>query len=276
MGSDFTVIAFLKLVMGDRIHYITDGNSRHPPILWLHGFLGSCREFEPVIDRLKSEFYCIRIDLPGHGKTQWSGDYSMERTAHAIAQFIDEQQLSKINLVGYSMGGRLALHLALNFPEKFPIAILESASPGLKTASERHTRYQQDLILADRLEMDFSRFLRMWYDQPLFASFTQQKNFEAILAQRSQNNPTELAKALRGMSTGKQPSGWLDLPIHRNPLLLLVGAIDRKFVAINQAMVNLTPTAQLQIIPDAGHVVHVEQPISVANRIAAFLHAVRS
>ncbi|MGB3557953.1 MAG: 2-succinyl-6-hydroxy-2,4-cyclohexadiene-1-carboxylate synthase [Geitlerinemataceae cyanobacterium] len=260
--------------MSDRFHYITDGNPRKSPLLWLHGFMGSCREFEPAIDLLKSEFYCIRIDLPGHGKTKWSGNYSMERTARAIVQFVDEQQLSAIDLVGYSMGGRIALHLALNFPEKFPVAILESASPGLKTVSERQSRSQQDADLADRLEMDFPQFLKMWYDRPLFASFAQQKNFDKILVQRWQNSPTELAKALRGLSTGEQPSGWQNLPLHRHPLLLLAGEFDRKFIAINQAMSELLPTAQLQIIPDAGHVVHVEQPIAFANRIAAFLSSI--
>jgi 2-succinyl-6-hydroxy-2,4-cyclohexadiene-1-carboxylate synthase len=258
--------------MGDRIHFITDGHPSRPPLLWLHGFLGSCQDFEPVVSRLKSEFYCIRIDLPGHGQTRWAGDYSMERTARAIAQFLSDQHRSRVNVVGYSMGGRLALHLALNFPEQFPTAIIVSASPGLETATEQHTRQQQDAALAQRLETDFHQFLTDWYDQPLFAACKQQDGFAAMFAQRLQNHPAELAKALRDMGTGRQPSGWSQLPTHRQPLLLVVGARDRKFVDINQTMATLVPTAQLQIIPDSGHMVHVEQPTAVADCIVTFLH----
>lgn len=260
-----------KTSMGDRIHFLTDGNSSQPSILWLHGFLGRCQEFEPVVQQFQSEFYCIRIDLPGHGQTQWVGDYSIDRTAQAIVQLVTDLSLSSSIIAGYSMGGRIALHLALNFPELFPIAIVASASPGLQTTAEQQARWQQDVALADRLEANYPQFLRDWYEQSLFASFKQHPSFDAIFQQRSQQQPAELAKCLRGMSTGRQPSGWAQLATHRHPLLLLVGDGDRKFVTINQAMASLTPTAQLHIIPDSGHVIQVEQPDAMAKQIAAFL-----
>jgi 2-succinyl-6-hydroxy-2,4-cyclohexadiene-1-carboxylate synthase len=256
--------------MGDRLHAVFDGNPNCPPLLFLHGFLGSCREFEPIMAQLTPEFYCLRVDLPGHGQTRWPGEYAMERTARAIGQFLTEHQIQQANLVGYSMGGRLALYLALNFPEQFPMVVIESASPGLKTAAERHARLQHDLALADRLEADFPQFLAEWYAQPLFASLKCHDSFAQILKQRSQNSPAELAKSLRGMSTGRQPSLWQRLAGHRHPLLLVVGERDRKFVAINQAMAMLGATIQLDIIPQSGHVVHLEQPTAFAERIAAF------
>lgn len=259
--------------MGDRIHHLTDGKAMQPPILWLHGFLGSCQEFEPIVRQLQSEFYCIRIDLPGHGQTQWNGSYSIERTAQAIVQFVTELSLPATAIVGYSMGGRIALHLALNFPELFPIAIVVSGSPGLQTATERQVRWQQDVVLADRLQANYPQFLKAWYDQPLFTSFKQHPNFDAIFQQRLQQHPAELAKCLRDLSTGKQPSGWAHLATHHRPLLLLAGESDRKFVTLNQAMADLAPAAQLQIIPDSGHVIQVEQPWVMAEWIAGFLRA---
>ncbi|OLP19190.1 2-succinyl-6-hydroxy-2,4-cyclohexadiene-1-carboxylate synthase [Leptolyngbya sp. 'hensonii'] len=253
------------------IHCITDGHPDSPPLLLLHGFLGSSREFEPLLPHLTPEFYCIRVDLPGHGQTCWFEDYSMQRIARAIVQLLCDRQINQTALLGYSMGGRLALYLALNFPEQFPTGVIESASPGLQTAAEQQARLQQDLVLADWLEADFPQFLAEWYAQPLFASLKRHPSFPQVLEQRLQNHPSELAKSLRGMSLGRQPNLWPQLAAHPHPLLLVVGEYDRKFVALNQAMADLAPMTQLAIVPHSGHAVHVEQPTAFAHCVVPFL-----
>lgn len=258
--------------MNESLHTITIGDPKQPAILWLHGFLGSCHEFDGIMPYVQSDFYHICMDLPGHGLTHWSGEYTFERTAQAIVQWLTDQGITQTHLVGYSMGGRLALYLALHFPALFPKVVIESASPGLQTASEQQARLQQDCELADRLMQDFPQFLTKWYDQPLFASLKQHSQFSHTLQQRRQNDPIELARALRGMSTGGQPNLWLQLPQHRHPMLLIVGEHDRKFVALNQAMAALTPAAQLEIIPESGHVVHLEQPIAYVNSMMKFFN----
>ncbi|MBW4474865.1 MAG: 2-succinyl-6-hydroxy-2,4-cyclohexadiene-1-carboxylate synthase [Stenomitos rutilans HA7619-LM2] len=250
------------------------GRRDRPTILFLHGFMGNHADFDTAIAHLASHFCCITVDLPGHGQTIVEGDaelYTLPQTAKAIVTWLDQLQISHCFLVGYSMGGRLALYLALHFPQRFPKVVLESASPGLKTDAERTARLEHDRSLADQLEADFPSFLSHWYSQPLFQALRHQPAFDQLQARRSQNNPLELAKALRFFSTGLQPSLWEWLPHHTQSLLLLVGASDRKFCATNQAMANDCPMAQLRIVPMCGHVIHLEQPHAFATSVQAFL-----
>lgn len=233
--------------------------------------MGSGEDFDRVVPMLIDQFCCLTIDLPGHGRTSFNSDYTMRNTASAIVTLLDDLEIAQTHLIGYSMGGRLALYLALNFPNRFPKAILESASPGLKTEAEQLARIEHDRQLAARLEADFPRFLQDWYEQPLFESLKQHSTFQTMIAKRSRNNPSELAKSLLQMSTGMQPNLWQKLEQHQNPLLLIVGECDRKFVAINQEMSTLCKTVRLAIVPDAGHNVHIENSNAYAHQIKTFL-----
>lgn len=215
--------------------------------------------------------------MPGHGNTQGTGgedSYAIAPTATAIVDLLDHLNIPQVYLVGYSMGGRLALYLALHYCDRFPKVLLESASPGLRTEAERVARRDHDFQLAKRLEADFPQFLADWYDQPLFQSLKHHPNFENMLQKRLMNNPMELAKSLRAMSTGMQPSLWKKLKHHQKPMLLIVGARDRKFITINQEMVLLDtaipPLRSLQIAPNTGHNVHLENPGFVASCIEHF------
>lgn len=258
--------------LSNQIHFTIRGDKRQPILLLLHGFLGSCEDFDAIVPQLSDQFCCLSIDLPGHGQTQVSEEnYTMSNTAELIIHLLDRFNISQCYLIGYSMGGRLALYLALQFPDRFPKTVLESASPGLKTESERLARKQHDARLADRLESDFPAFLADWYEQPMFRSFQQHPNFEQLIQQRLKNRPSELAKSLHYLGTGEQPSLWNRLKIHQNPLLLLVGERDRKFVSINQEMANNCKAAQLKIIPNAGHNIHAEDPQIFANCVRKFL-----
>ena len=136
-----------------RFHYCFSGNSNRPLILFLHGFMGNSHEFERAISMLNNDFYCLNIDLPGHGKTQVLDDdcYSMAKTAQELISLLDELKVKQCFLVGYSMGGRLALYLTLNFPLYFDKVILESASPGLSTEEERLERVKRDEQIARKL-----------------------------------------------------------------------------------------------------------------------------
>lgn len=260
--------------MGYQFHYVSHGSRELPVVLFLHGFLGSSADFETAIAHLANQFCCLAVDLPGHGNTVVNGGddlYTMPQTARAIVSWLDALQLSRCFLVGYSMGGRLALYLALHFPQRFPRAVLESASPGLRTEAERTARLQHDRNLAEQLEADFPSFLTNWYSQPLFHTLRYHAAFSAISQQRSRNRPSELAKALRFLSTGLQPSLWEPLQKHTQPLLLLVGEDDRKFCTLNQAMADRCPTAQLHVILDCGHAIHLENADAFAQSVQRFL-----
>jgi 2-succinyl-6-hydroxy-2,4-cyclohexadiene-1-carboxylate synthase len=249
--------------------YSLGGQPDRPSILFLHGFMGDRHDFAAITSHLIDQYQCLLIDLPGHGKTRVreESEYGMVLTARAIVGALDQLHISQCFLVGYSMGGRLALYLTVHFPERFIGTVLESASPGLKTEEERRQRVQQDWQLATELETtDFTEFLTNWYEQPLFASMARPltaiseraPRFEQMLARRRQHQPPELAKSLRNLGTGSQPSLWAKLAQNQVPLLLLVGGLDQKFVQINQQMQAIGSSTQLQIIEGCGHNVHFE------------------
>jgi 2-succinyl-6-hydroxy-2,4-cyclohexadiene-1-carboxylate synthase len=188
----------------------------------------------------------------------------MECVIADLAAVFDQCRLDAAHLLGYSMGGRVALHFAAAYPERVRSLVLESASPGLADPAERRARIDSDEALAQRLEREgLAAFVDDWARLPLFAS--QERLPESIRAdlraQRMQNNVHGLANTLRGLGTGVQSPLWDRLADVKTPTLLVVGALDAKFVAINRAMAKTMPRAHLAIVPDAGHTVHLEQPV---------------
>lgn len=256
-----------------RFYYCFSGNSNLPLILFLHGFMGNSYEFNQATSLLINDFHCLKIDLPGHGKTQVLNDdcYTMAKTAEGLINLLDELKIKQCFLVGYSMGGRLALYLTLHFPQYFYKVILESASPGLSTEEERLERVKRDEQIARKLERsfvkdDFKEFLNNWYSQPIFGNIKNHPQFKSMIENRLQNNPIELAKSLRLMGTGVQPSLWEKLAENKVPLLLLMGEKDKKFVDINTKMAQVDRLCELKIIENASHNIHLENtPVFVEN-----------
>ena len=265
--------------------YRLDGDLSRPAILFLHGFMGDRFEFETAIATLSKQFYCVAIDLPAHGQTQvhdqiLSQDhyYTIQSIADLVIKFLDFLHVKPCFLVGYSMGGRLALYLIIYYPQYFVKVMLESASAGLRTAKERGDRLAKDQQLATDLEnlenanfnSNFKLFLDNWYRQLIFANLRSHPNFPQMLGQRLNNSPVKLAKSLRNLSIGLQPSLWEKLPRNKIPLLLVVGELDRKFVNINQQMEQLCKSSKLEIIPNCGHNVHFENPDLFIQKLEAF------
>ncbi|MEG3895880.1 MULTISPECIES: 2-succinyl-6-hydroxy-2,4-cyclohexadiene-1-carboxylate synthase [unclassified Microcoleus] len=245
-----------------QFHYSLTGHKNQPIILLLHGFTCDCQDFNPIISLLSKSYCCLAVDLPGHGETIVIGDescYNMPNTAQALIELLNDLQIDKCLLLGYSMGGRLALYMTLHFPERFEKVVLESASPGLKTEKERARRLQADSQIAQNLEnSNIKDFLLNWYDRPLFKSLKNSPNFDKLIETRLANNPLELAKSLRNIGTGNQPSLWEKLPQNQIPILLLAGEYDDKFTTINTEIASLCPASSLEIVPKAGHNIHLE------------------
>ncbi|MCL4834580.1 MAG: alpha/beta fold hydrolase, partial [Caldilineaceae bacterium] len=172
--------------------------------------------------------------------------------------------------------GRLALYFALHYPEKVTSLILESASPGLATPEERAARTASDNALAMRIEREgIPAFVAFWEALPLWRS---QARLPASVQQwlheqRLGNSPTGLAHSLRGMGSGVQPSLWERLGELDMPVLLLAGEEDEKFVAINRQMAQRIPHARLEIVPRAGHTLHLEQPAVFQRAVCSFLRS---
>lgn len=267
-----------RTVAANGLSYRLDICGSGPPLLLLHGFTGNGRNWWPHLPAWAAVFTVITADLLGHGATAVPPApqrYHMEKAAADLVAIIEQITCPPVHLLGYSMGGRLALYLAHRYPHHVNKLILESASPGLKTAAERVERQQRDDALADFIEHEgVVAFVKRWEQLPLWESQKQVETAvrQTLRQQRLQNNPTGLAHSLRGMGTGVQPSLWPHLAQITTPTLLLCGELDSKFVAINQEMVTDMPQAQLAIVPQAGHTVHLERPLLFQQQCYHFLH----
>ncbi len=258
--------------------YCAEGDPNHPTILFLHGFMGNRFEFKQAIAILSKQFYCVAIDLLGHGQTtainqraDQDDSYTIQSSANFVIKFLDLLRIDCCFLVGYSMGGRLALYLTIHFPQYFHRVVLESASAGLSSADARSDRLAKDMQMATNLETgDFRLFLDNWYQQPIFANLRSHPHFAQMLEQRLNNSPSQLAKSLRNLSTGKQPSLWEKLSRNEIPLLLISGELDSKFVQINRQMQQLCRNSQLEVIPSCGHNIHFENPNLFIEKIKTF------
>ena len=256
-----------------QFNYVLFGDRKQPIILFLHGFMGRGDDFLEIINLISGQFCCLVIDLPGHGKTEvkYEHDYRMPNVAQAIINLLEKLRIKQCFLVGYSMGGRIALYLTIYFSQYFKRVILESTSPGLATKLERDRRIKEDLKLAEQLEsQEYFLFLEQWYSNNLFASFTQHPNYPQAIAKKLNNNPLKLAKSLRNIGTGVQPSLWHKLSANKIPLLLVVGKLDKKFFLINQKIISLCCKSNLNLVKDSGHNVHFEQPLEFVNLIKYF------
>ncbi len=246
-------------------HFTLTGDSLLPPLLLLHGWMGNCDDYLEIIEVLKSRFYCIAIDLPGHGKTEVVGGdigYGFIHTATGIIQLLDSLNIARCAMAGYSFGGRLALYLALEFPDRFDKVILESTSPGLATEIDRQARVIQDWQIIDRLETDnFIDFVRYWYRQPIFIGIEKHPNFDELVQHRiDTNQSSNLIKSVEYAGLGMQPYLGNRLKLHTQPISLIVGALDRKFVDINQQLARTCPITTLKIVPNCSHNIHFQQP----------------
>jgi 2-succinyl-6-hydroxy-2,4-cyclohexadiene-1-carboxylate synthase len=257
--------------------YTASGDPHNPAILFLHGFMGSGANWADLILALDERFYCVAPDLPGHGSSLGLPPeaYTLEGAARTLLDLLDSLGAGRPMIAGYSMGGRLALYLALRHPEGCSALFLESTSPGIEDAVEREARRRSDEEKAARLESgDLASFLREWYRQPLFESLAlRQVLLRETIEARMRNDPGELAKSLRGMGTGSQPSLWGELAELEAPALAVAGELDKKYAAISTRMASITPRIRAAIVPGAGHNVRLETPETYCALLTHFLDA---
>ncbi|MGN6190426.1 MAG: 2-succinyl-6-hydroxy-2,4-cyclohexadiene-1-carboxylate synthase [Conexibacter sp.] len=230
-------------------------------IVLLHGFTQTGRSWEPTIAALGERYRALAPDLRGHGAA------ADRRPVDFAAVHADVLALApeRFALAGYSMGGRIALSLALSAAGRDRVSrlTLVGASPGLADP-ERRSRRRDDDALADRIEGEgIEAFASQWSSLPLFAD-QPPAVAEAAHAMRLAQSPAGLAAALRGLGTGAMEPLWERLPSLAIPVTLIVGERDAKFRAIAERMAELLPDATLHVVPRAGHAVQLERPDAVA------------
>ena len=248
-----------------------------PPLLLLHGFTGSSDTWTSLRTALGDTYSTLAVDLPGHGASTAPSDpgrYALDRTADDLLQVLDRFDIARVVVLGYSLGGRVALRFALAHSDRVAAVVLESASPGIADPAERAARVASDAALADRIERDgVATFVDTWERLPLWASqlALPPATRGQLRAQRLTNDARGLANSLRGAGAGVDPPVLDALVRLAVPTLLVAGALDAKYVAAGRVIASVIPGAELAIVPEAGHAVHLERPDAFAALVRDFL-----
>jgi len=241
------------------------GKPGMPWLVFLHGFSGDCREWQTVGASL-SDYPRLYLDLPGHGASASIGVADF----HAVNALLEKTLLSynilSYWLVGYSLGGRIAMFHACQRPTGLCGLIVEGGHPGLQTTAGRDARRQSDWRWSERFRhQPLEEVFADWYQQPVFASLTDARRRE-LIALRSQNSGARLADMLEATSLAVQPDLRADLRASSIPFYYLYGERDDKFAAIAREL-----HADCHAIPHAGHNAHRENPAAVAASLAQIL-----
>ncbi|WP_226670281.1 2-succinyl-6-hydroxy-2,4-cyclohexadiene-1-carboxylate synthase [Metabacillus litoralis] len=255
---------------------VTTNNEDADTLVLLHGFTGSTKSWIEVVKEFPS-YNILLIDIIGHGETESpldSSRYTMKEVVEDIVTILDNLHLDRVYMLGYSMGGRLALSFATAYPKRVKRLILESSSPGIDDSVLREDRKHADQKLAEEItRKGIVEFVNKWENIPLFLS---QKRLpaekrERIRKQRLKNSPVGLSNSLMGMGTGTQPSLWTKLSCLKIPVLILCGEQDKKFCEIAKKMQNLLENSIIKEINSTGHAIHVEQPHFFGKIVNEFL-----
>lgn len=253
-----------------------------PPLVFLHGFLGTKADWVALMPALSQHFHCICIDLPGHGEHQqaWPTLANNQDTplngftlcVSAIVASMDNLGIDKFHLYGYSLGGRIALHLAQTHPNRLHSLQLESCHPGLEQAKEKKARLQNDTLWADRLmRQQADEFLNLWYQQAVFADMDAKARKELVKFRANALNlhPKQvLQQVYLATSLGNQQPLW-DVPAQLAcPCHFFVGEYDSKFLALAEQWQSRAPI-KLRVVKQAGHNVHHAAPSAL---IASLIH----
>ncbi len=234
------------------------------PLTLAHGFTQNAAAWGPLLDDLAGDRPVVAVDLPGHGgsshiHTDLWGAATMVAATGGTGDYL-----------GYSLGGRVCLHLALAQPHTVRHLVLVGATAGIADPAARAARRATDEALADRLATEpLEQFLTWWLAQPLFRTLTPDG---ATMAARLTNRPMGLATSLRSCGTGTQEPLWDRLHTLTMPVLLIAGVLDVRFTVAALAMARaIGPSATVALVPGAGHASHLERAAYVGALVRSFL-----
>jgi 2-succinyl-6-hydroxy-2,4-cyclohexadiene-1-carboxylate synthase len=258
-----------------RLSYFVTGEGT--PVTLLHGFTQNGRSWLEVISRMPAGYQWIVPDLRGHGETRTRPEApcSMGACTEDLEMLWDHLGIEKTHLAGYSMGGRLALHVAATRPERINSLLTIGAHAGLDDDA-REGRRRGDEALAERIEKDgLEAFVKHWSSLPLFAGL--ERRGPAFLAQthaeRMTNHVAGLACSLRGMGAGVMEPLWRELAQVTFPCTFVAGQLDHGYVSSARRLATTVANGRVEVVPRAGHTVHQERPDAFAHLLAAHLAA---
>ncbi len=256
-----------------RLNYFVTGEGT--PVTLLHGFTQSGRTWHEVIAAMPAGRRWVVPDLRGHGLTRMAPEApcTMDACTADLVMLWDDLGIERTHLVGYSMGGRLALHIAAKRPERILSLLTIGAHAGLDEEA-RQGRRMGDEALARRIEQEgLEPFVNYWGSLPLFAGLERRgPSFVAQLrAERMSNTVAGLAASLRGMGAGVMEPLWSDLARTAVPCTFVAGQLDHGYVASARRLAASVPNGRVEVVLRAGHAVHQERPEAFARVLSTHL-----
>jgi len=261
-----------------RLNYYETGEGA--PVTLLHGFTQSGRSWQEVIGKMPPGWRWIAPDLRGHGETRVKAGAACTMDACTADLDLLWQTLGveRTHLVGYSMGGRLALHVAARRPERLLSLLTIGAHGGLEEDA-REGRRQGDDAMAKRIETDgLEAFVKYWTALPRFEGIERRgPSFVAqVRAERMGNTVPGLAASLRGMGAGAMEPLWDQLSGLSIPCTFVAGQLDHGYVASARRLAQVVPGSRVEVVPRSGHTVHQERPEAFARILLNHLEAASS
>ena len=269
----------MRLTVNGVAYHVEKQGSGPAVLFLLHGFTGSSATWTPHLVALQA-FTTVRVDFLGHGRSDAPADvrrYGMEACVDDLLAIQDHLGIRRCAVVGYSMGGRVAMRVALQAPERLWALVLESASPGIADPADRRARVRQDAKLAAQIRKDgVAAFADYWQStvpvrQPIAVAGIDPAGTAKINAC---NIPRTVLPIVCRVSAPVMQEPVLErLRGLHVPVLLLAGALDDKYCGLANDMAALLPCSRVRIVPDAGHAVHLEQPAAFDDAVRGFLQA---
>jgi len=247
-------------------------------ILALHGFTGSGADWSPIAESLARPV--LAPDLLGHGGSPAPADagaYRIEEVVEHCLAWCEPR--SRWIVMGYSMGGRVALRLAAALGDRLRGLGLISPSPGVEAAAARAARAARDAELADAIEQHgVAWFTERWAEHPIIRTQAQipEPTRTAMQRRRLRNRPAGLAGSLRGMGQGAVTPAWHALPAIRSPTLWITGDLDPQYTRIAARGIAMLPNGRHVTVADAGHCTHLEAIEATLGPVQRFVAAVES
>jgi O-succinylbenzoic acid--CoA ligase len=261
------------------LHYEEMGRTDAPVIVFLHGFMGQARSFRTIMESLADAFRLIAFDLPGHGASLFVTNNrlkqlcGMEDSARLILEDLDMLDIEQFSLYGYSMGGRIAQHIAIAAPDRVNRLILESASFGIADAHERSERLQKDQSLLSNVRTpdDFRTFLKDWYNLPLFRTLPGTTHLRTLIEDKLSHPVAEYQKALNILSVGGHSFLAGQLTNCKFPIFYFCGNEDVAYSETARQIKTLLPDMTVKIFTNASHNIHIQYPQEIISAIREIL-----
>ncbi len=240
------------------------GESNNPVLVLLHGFMGSTDDWRRLVQYLHTRFYLVLVDLPGHGDSKSANDLDFLLFAQSLESLLAKTVAAKVSLMGYSLGGRLAMAFAEQYPKRLNLLMLEGAHPGLQDKCEAKARRLSDQQWASRFHNEpLTDVLQDWYLQPVFKDLSEHQK-QLLVDLRSRQSGADLADVMLAFSLSGQPDFRETLKQFDFPVYFFVGEKDDKFKALGQSLYQQKSINGLNVISDSGHNIHREQPEKLA------------